>query len=171
VEMLLAVQSHTRIACLVDEPERHLHPQLQRVVARWLQDLVLKRSSQVIVATHSPYFLRGGPKSAFTFLQPTSRGSLAMSFNQRELDAFGLLAEEMGFDRGELLSGLELILFVEGEADRALLTAVPNASTTRASRRTGWSVARSSGPSKRRSSMSSASAASSPSSSVPDRCR
>jgi energy-coupling factor transporter ATP-binding protein EcfA2 len=124
VEMLLAVQSHTRIAYLVDEPERHLHPQLQRVAARWLQDLVLERGSQVIVATHSPYFLRGGPKSAFTYLHPTSRGSLATSFDPGELDAFGLLAEEMGFDRGELLFGLELVLFVEGEADRALLTAM-----------------------------------------------
>jgi hypothetical protein len=38
-----------------------------------------------------------------------------------EVDAFSVLAEEMGFDRGELLTSLLLVLFVEGEADLAVL--------------------------------------------------
>jgi AAA domain, putative AbiEii toxin, Type IV TA system len=123
VKVLLRFRSPGRIAYVIDEPEQHLHPRLQRQAAAWLTEIVDERGSQVIVATHSPHFLRSGPQASFTYVHPTSTGSHALSFDPLEFDAFGAGAEEMGFDRGELLSGIELVLFVEGEADRRLLVA------------------------------------------------
>ena len=42
---------------LLDEPERHLNPRLQRAAAGWLVDLLRTRGSQGLIATHAPAFL------------------------------------------------------------------------------------------------------------------
>jgi energy-coupling factor transporter ATP-binding protein EcfA2 len=117
---------------VIDEPERHLHPVLERHAARWLMEFASRSGNQVVVATHSPMFLRltgavvwnfldpgaGVPDPNVTDALPPTRIS---TFRPHEQDAFGALAETMGYDRGELLAGASLLLFVEGVSDMTVL--------------------------------------------------
>lgn len=43
---------------LIDEPERHLHPALERQALTWLKGLGARSGTQVVIATHSPHLLR-----------------------------------------------------------------------------------------------------------------
>lgn len=60
---------------LIDEPEMHLHPQLQAYVGRHLRD----GEFQTIVSTHSPYFVnlgawRGNTRCTSSFVAPRKNG-------------------------------------------------------------------------------------------------
>lgn len=43
--------------CIIDEPELHLHPQLQKKLIDALTDIQKKLGIQIVVATHSPLFI------------------------------------------------------------------------------------------------------------------
>jgi energy-coupling factor transporter ATP-binding protein EcfA2 len=105
----------------IDEPERHLHPSLAREAAEWLAAVMEERQTQCIVTTHSVPFLELGPDVAYYYLWRTQGRVFAHRFPVQELDAFSLIAEEMGFDRGELLTRVRQLLFVEGRADQIVL--------------------------------------------------
>ena len=116
---------------VIDEPGRHLHPRLEREAAGWLKTFAKKPATQVVVATHSPRFLRLTRDVVWNFFTPRAgepadpsmpRPSLITTFRPHEHDAFGSLAAIMGFDRGELLAGVELVLFVEGISDVYVLS-------------------------------------------------
>jgi hypothetical protein len=110
---------------VIDEPERHLHPRLQREASRWLASTMKDRRSQCLVASHSVAFLGLGEETRFFEVR---RGDEAKShveeFSPEDLTALDALAEDVGLDRGELLSLYECILFVEGKADEAVLEAL-----------------------------------------------
>jgi hypothetical protein len=107
---------------LIDEPERHLNPRLQRAAASWLVDLVSTRGSQAVVATHSPAFLNIGANSHFVEVRrPPAGHSQLRPFLPADLTAYSELAVEVGLDRGELLGSCKVLLFVEGRHDQAVL--------------------------------------------------
>ncbi|MGV6490422.1 ATP-dependent nuclease [Stenotrophomonas rhizophila] len=43
--------------CVIDEPERHLHPALQRALVAEVASMRRRKSLQLVIATHSPVFL------------------------------------------------------------------------------------------------------------------
>ncbi|UGS35338.1 hypothetical protein [Capillimicrobium parvum] len=107
---------------LLDEPERHLNPRLQRAAARWLIDLLRTRGSQGLIATHAHAFLSAGSDTRFVHVRRTFSGrSELIPFSPDELTAYSDVAEDMGLDRGELLTNIEVILFVEGRHDQVVL--------------------------------------------------
>lgn len=127
--------SRRRRLYVLDEPERHLHPSLARQAAAWLRDLSARPYAQVVIATHSPYFLRGGPDTRWAHLRPQSgtpegggedpwRGSTLQPISPPAVTALSALAQELGFDHGELMTTSTLALFVEGEADRDVVRAL-----------------------------------------------
>ncbi|HOJ66998.1 MAG TPA: AAA family ATPase, partial [Paludibacteraceae bacterium] len=52
----LASLSNEKIIVLIDEPELHLHPQLQEKLVQYLVEF--SKTSQVFISTHSPYFFK-----------------------------------------------------------------------------------------------------------------
>ena len=108
----------------IDEPERHLHPSVARKAARWLRDVMTEREAQCVVTTHSVPFLDAGDAAAYNYLWRRGGKIFSQRFDPDTLHSFSLLAEEMGFDRGELLTTIRQLLFVEGRADQIVLQAL-----------------------------------------------
>jgi AAA domain, putative AbiEii toxin, Type IV TA system len=104
---------------LVDEPERHLHPRLQRAAASWLASTTSERHAPCLVATHSAPFLGLSAASA-RYVQVTRAGEQASlrAMNPEDAQQLEELASTMGFDRGELLTLVNLWLVVEGLTEK-----------------------------------------------------
>ena len=111
---------------LLDEPERHLHPALQRDFSSWLAEVLQRRSTQLITCTHSIPFMnvKGGYRARYSYLARTGEAdakSVLTEFQPDQLAATDLIAQEIGLNRGELLTMTRLLLWVEGPMDEAVL--------------------------------------------------
>jgi hypothetical protein len=114
---------------LIDEPEQHLHPRVQRTAAQWLVRSGTAGASQALVVTHSPHYLRIPGDVAFAYVRSEAadgapQRSTISPLTPELLAASDEIAGEMGFDRGELLSSVAAFVFVEGQADKLFLDAV-----------------------------------------------
>lgn len=110
---------------LIDEPERHLHPRLQREAAAWLSELVRTRRSQAVVVTHAVPFLNARADASFLFFARDEYGrGEARPLDIAALTALSDVALELGFTRGELMANVRVLLFVEGRADQRVLEEV-----------------------------------------------
>lgn len=121
---VLSRAAQDRRLFVVDEPERHLHPRLQREAARWLSDTAAERAAPALLATHSTAFLSLPVHEGLTYVY-CSRDSLDSTlrrFTLAELQDLDKVGEEMGFDRGELLATVAVFLVVEGRHDAEVLT-------------------------------------------------
>lgn len=73
---------------LIDEPDTHLHPDLQRAMAKFFIKLLEKYKAQIIVATHSTTFLSalghyGNEKVSLIYLDGLPITAKAVPFNMR----------------------------------------------------------------------------------------
>lgn len=127
LNQFLALRNVGHRLYLIDEPEQHLHPRLQRSAARWLSEAGTAGASQCVVVTHSPHYLRIPGNVAFAYLQRVGTGrhahTVIRGLTPQLLSAADQVASEMGFDRGELINSVSAIVFVEGEADKRFLEA------------------------------------------------
>ena len=97
--------------CLLEEPETHLHPHLQRYLARRIGDITQKRRLQLFIATHSTVFqqLNAWPHGARLFeARPTELSTLNSAW--RVLDALGIKGSDLSQSNG--------VIWVEGPSDR-----------------------------------------------------
>ena len=110
---------------LVEEPEAHLHPQLQDLLMRFLMKEAERQPNlQVIATTHSPNFAASAGVEPVTVLaRPARHGQVTA----RALGRFGLSPEELGHLRRFLDVTKASLLFargvvlVEGIAEQLLL--------------------------------------------------
>jgi hypothetical protein len=105
---------------LIDEPERHLHPSLAREAAAWLAEVTAPGPllGQVMIASHNVAFLSMPAPVVYTLVRREQGITIPSIMPAGELDGLGLLSDELGLDRGELMTTRRVFAFVEGEVDR-----------------------------------------------------
>lgn len=116
--------SASRLARLyiLDEPEQHLHPALQRRAAQWLRDWSRRRRVQCLIATHEPAFMSLGGGATYSRVMRTPKELVEVEpIAPYALAASDEVAIELGLDRGELLALHRVVLFVEGITDVEVL--------------------------------------------------
>jgi len=104
---------------LVDEPEQHLHPRAQRDLARWLADLGRTNRSQTLIITHTVPFI--DQADTIVYVRRDTAGRAKVTASTEDITALNEIAGDLGLNRGELLTGISLFLFVEGVSDKHVL--------------------------------------------------
>lgn len=112
-----------RRVVVADEPERHLHPRLQRKAAQWLGGLADDSAAQCVVASHAIAFL-GVNDAVLNYVTRIDGKVIVESIDGTALDALDTVARDVGFNRGELLATVSCFLLVEGEHDRVTLEGI-----------------------------------------------
>jgi predicted ATPase len=80
IQRVEAPQAHPEICVLIDEPELHLHPNLQVKVFDYLRLLTSRGRIQVVIATHSPTIVEYASSEELYLLRPVE--SVAAGENQ-----------------------------------------------------------------------------------------
>ncbi len=121
IETRGGIESTRGRVLLIDEPERFLHPGLQREFVRWLEPDDSSTLS-IVFATHSLPFMSFSGNARYSYLVREGPAPTAISsWDPRDLEGLGPAAEELGIDRGELMSLVEVVLWVEGTMDQVIL--------------------------------------------------
>jgi len=117
-----AINGESWTIYVLDEPERHLHPRLQRKAAAWISTRAGGGTNDFVFASHAvPFFGMPAP-TRYVHVWRDERGQRHLAdIDPSELSAADATAEDLGLDRGELLGLVSEILFVEGVTDQAFL--------------------------------------------------
>lgn len=115
---------------LVDEPELSLHPRWQANVLDYYDEIVREepgRSSQVIVATHSPFVVHGSPTAKHVVLRRDREArTVVVDLSPTYPGASTAEIAVAAFDLGAFARdarGKSLALVVEGPTDKAIIEA------------------------------------------------
>ncbi len=103
--------------CLVEEPELHIHPDVQGQVLAFLEEQ--SRSKQIIVTTHSPAIAGRAGKHAVHLISAGDGGTSAL--HAAKEGATQRIAKELGIRPHDEIAGARLVLFVEGRSDAEVL--------------------------------------------------
>ena len=105
---------------IVDEPERHLHPNVQREAASWLRKTNAEQGGLCLLATHGTPFLAlptDQKPLLYVYARRSGKGTTCEPFDADQINILDRSVSELGFDRGELLTTVSLFLIVEGIHD------------------------------------------------------
>lgn len=106
------------VCVLVDEPELHLHPNLQGKILDYLRTLAVKENSQFIIATHSPTIVENANSDELYLLRPAEMVEdghnqlVQIATNEEKLQ---LLRDVFGSTSN--LTAMRPILVVEGKQE------------------------------------------------------
>ena len=118
---------------LIDEPELHLHPNLQLKVLDYLRVLASASHTQIIVATHSPTMVEYASFEELFLLKPVELSAA----DQNQLVQIASDEERLSFLRGAFgstsnLTAMQPIVVVEGITERDAAKVLPDRKLYRA---------------------------------------
>jgi len=97
----------------IEEPENNLHPGLQRELIKSFRQLA-EQGYQIIITTHSPVFVGASPIEDLILIQREGGISRAIQHPKLKLDE---IAEELGVEPSDQITGYKACVFVEGKDD------------------------------------------------------
>ena len=110
---------------LVDEPELSLHPQWQLKILGFLKDIFTDetgmQTSQLIVATHSPFIIHNNTRAndKVLVMKKNDRGEVIVLDKPEYYNWSVISTVEEAFNVLPLLAEQKVIVFLEGETDEA----------------------------------------------------
>lgn len=124
-ELLLLGAREQYPLLLVEEPEAHLHPQLQSRVIELLKSTAqdLDNPVQVILTTHSPYLASTAPLSNITLICQGKTFSLTTEETMLEATDYKFLERFLDSTKANLFFA-QAVSIVEGDAENLLLPAL-----------------------------------------------
>jgi energy-coupling factor transporter ATP-binding protein EcfA2 len=106
---------------LIDEPELHLHPALQRSLFSVLENVADR--AQVWIVTHSPKLVSAAPLNAVIHMTPTSGDDTNQLTKASDEEARGELLSDLGVHPIDVLQS-DMLVVVEGEMDAQRLVSI-----------------------------------------------
>ncbi len=104
--------------CLIEEPETHLHPHLQRYLARVISEIVKEKELQLFVTTHSSVF-----QNQRTWNSVDTEDILFFEATADRLEKspdFSRILDRLGYLNSDILQS-NGVIWVEGPSDRIYL--------------------------------------------------
>lgn len=106
----------------IEEPENCLHPSLQRELISSLRELS-NEGHQIIVTSHSPVFASASPKHDLALV--VREAGIARAIQTPDLDLSDV-AEQLGVEPSDQITGYNACVFVEGIDDIGFFTTLAN---------------------------------------------
>jgi putative ATP-dependent endonuclease of OLD family len=122
--LLLQSQGDTLGLLLVEEPEAHLHPQLQvRFMSMLRERLEHAAGAQVLLTSHSPVLVAGAPVESLVLTKAAATFPLAEGKTKLEATDYGFLRRFLDATKANLFFA-KGVLIVESDAENLLLPAI-----------------------------------------------
>lgn len=130
-ELVLLRDGEELALLLIEEPEAHLHPQLQERVQRLLEQTATKpeegkRPVQVVMTTHSPSLAAGADVASLTLVHKGRLFSLAHEKTKLKKNDYEFLRRFIDATKANLFFARGVVI-VEGPAEALLLPALAEA--------------------------------------------
>jgi AAA15 family ATPase/GTPase len=122
IQILSYIHLYNPKILILDEPDSHLHPSNQRILAEKLNDITTRLNFQIIISTHSRHLLDSFRE--YAAVHWISNGKI----NNQEYDFISVLLEIGALDKGDLLNkgNIKCVIFTEDAQThklKAILTA------------------------------------------------
>ena len=132
IEVLVYAQSgQADKVLLLDEPDVHLHPDLQSRFAQFIEKTATERDMKVVIATHSTAILSGfSDRASLQIIPVSSRGQLDFDAYSRESVSDALLPIFGAHPLSSVFNHSRIVL-VEGDDDRRIIEQVVRSSAGR----------------------------------------
>lgn len=96
--------------CLLEEPEVNLHPRLQRLLLKRIEEISIDNELQILLSTHSPTMINASSSDHVSIYHTQGK-------NVDKLDNKKILLDDLGYKASDIFQ-TNCVIWVEGPSDR-----------------------------------------------------